>query len=167
MRDRAEEIADGLSAAARTGYSLEDFTPPGSPRADSAAVASAYAAYDQFDTSGLRISQSPIGGTWSGNGESLYFTVEACFYRDPVTMTMPGHDPPVAWRCGSGPWGFGMKVVCCPTFLLEGKVLVGQVPDEVVVLDAEPGQRRCEHGETFDCLHCRLDVLELLDEADA
>lgn len=59
----------------------------------------------------------------------------------PTAMTMPGHDPPVAWRAG-GFYAGCIDVVVCPSKAPD-EIQVGYIWRDwpVPVLDAEPGQR--------------------------
>jgi hypothetical protein len=95
---------------------------------------------DEFSTLGLRLQigePMPVGGAWSGEGDTAGFTISARLVYDPVTMPMPGHDPPIAWRVVSGPF----PLVCCPALLFDGIVVSPSLPDYLPVLDAEPGRR--------------------------
>jgi hypothetical protein len=55
----------------------------------------------------------------------------------PVAMTMPGHDPPVAWK--TSPTYGDLTVVICPA--LRPGFLKAFLPAEIPVLEAEPGRR--------------------------
>lgn len=61
--------------------------------------------------------------------------------RHLTSETFPGHDGPVAWRTPSRLEWLGLPIAVCPAFLLDGTFYVGQVPDEVTVLDTMPGAR--------------------------
>lgn len=53
----------------------------------------------------------------------------------PTAMTMPGHDPPVAWRAGQM---CGEECIACPG--IRTAFEFGQLPHDVPILDAEPGR---------------------------
>jgi hypothetical protein len=53
-------------------------------------------------------------------------------------ITLPGHDPPVAWRVPSA-WDPTMPVITCPT--ISGWALISPIArDALAVLEAEPGR---------------------------
>lgn len=98
---------------------------------------------DDFDTSRFKLSvgpPTPLGGSWSGEGDTTDFVIEARLYRDPVTFTMPGHDPPVAWRAGQM---FGVfPMIACPGFTPRGSIGVAEYMEPApIILDTMPGQR--------------------------
>jgi hypothetical protein len=110
-----------------------------------------------------------VGDTWVVNGEeigrvesmeyngcttievipSLLYSAREVAWRGKVerrprhltSEIFPGHDGPVAWRVSGTLEWCGLPVVLCPAFLLDGVVRIGQVPDEVTVLDTMPGAR--------------------------
>lgn len=64
--------------------------------------------------------------------------------RRPLTAEpLPCHDPPVAWRVESGLWGFcrELPLIACPALLYPAVVPVHNLPEEIPVLDHEPGRR--------------------------
>lgn len=104
--------------------------------------------YDDFDTAGLKLrvgEPTPLGGSWSGQGDSVHFTVSAAVVIDPVTMTMPGHDPPVAWYVTDSALArMGFPVIACPGYRPDTPVVAGAatyMDPEPIILDHEPGGR--------------------------
>lgn len=76
----------------------------------------------------------------------MNFTVSAQLAIDPVTMTMPGHDPPVAWYVHDHPYAkIGIPVIAAPSMPPQAYSLTGSpryMDPQPVILDGEPGRRR-------------------------
>ncbi len=121
--------------------------------------------HDDFDTSGLKVQMgAPVGGSWSGEGDTANFTIPVRLVVDPVTVTHPVHDPPVAWEVKNHPLArLGFPVIACPGYHPTQAVVAASaqyMDPQPVVLPERPGGKRCKHGAAFDCQECRLDLLD-------
>lgn len=103
--------------------------------------------YDDFDTSGLKLQTGdPIGGSWSGKGDTTNFTIPFKLVVDPVTVTQPVHDPPVAWRVYDNALArMGIPCIAMPSFApgAKGEFAMGAaeyMDPEPIILDGEPGR---------------------------
>lgn len=109
-------------------------------------LAGSGAKVDDFDVNRLRLRVGPptigIGKEWTAEGDTATFTVTTKIVGafDLTTFTMPGHDPPVAWRL---PWSMGFEVIACPAMPLYGVAATNSpryMDPEPIILDHEPGR---------------------------